>query len=382
MQQQNKNFIPDGWKFIEFDKIANLSKEKYNPNSNEHLKCLELEHFDKETGFINGYIDSANQSSTKNVFKCGDILFGKLRPYLKKYTRAKFDGVCSTEIWVLFEKKFVSINDYIFLIIQTDRFNYISNVSSGTHMPRADWAYVSNFPFLLPPLSEQEAIAGVLGDWDNTLELLDKQIELKQEQKKYLMQALLTGTVRLHGFTTPWNKENFGNLFYVETGIKQMQVQSKDYNKTGSCPIIDQGQNKIVAYTNLEDKLYKNFPVIVFGDHTRIIKWIDFPFCIGADGTQLLKTSKLLNLKYGFFVLQNTEIENLGYSRHLKILKNMHFNIPTDINEQNAIADILTEADDEIVLLKQKRELVALQKKYLTQTLLTGQIRIPIKKDN
>lgn len=116
MKNVNQN-IPKSWKKLEFDQIAYLNNKKYIPNKNEHLKCLELEHIEKETGRIIGYIDSTEQSSTKNVFKSGDILFGKLRPYLKKFTRPFFDGVCSTEIWVL-SATHNCINEYLYQLIQ------------------------------------------------------------------------------------------------------------------------------------------------------------------------------------------------------------------------------------------------------------------------
>ncbi|MFN8688629.1 MAG: hypothetical protein ACK5XL_01375, partial [Cyclobacteriaceae bacterium] len=77
--------IPQDWQILEFGEFSELSKGKYNPVESENIPCLELEHFDQETGVINGSVKSASQKSTKNVFKKGQILFGKLRPYLRKY---------------------------------------------------------------------------------------------------------------------------------------------------------------------------------------------------------------------------------------------------------------------------------------------------------
>ena len=194
---QNNQKIPEGWCLLEFNKIATLRKNKYTPTIDEHLKCLELEHFEKETGCLNGYTDSAEQSSTKNVFNAGDVLFGKLRPYLRKFNRPNFDGVCSTEIWVL-DGLATCKNDYLYLLVQTNKFNYACNVSTGTHMPRADWNFVESIPFLLPPLPEQEKIAEILGTWDEAIEKLSNLIEQKKLLKKGLMQKLLTGKTRLY----------------------------------------------------------------------------------------------------------------------------------------------------------------------------------------
>ena len=179
-------------------------------------------------------------------------------------------------------------------------------------------------------------------------------------------------------FSQPWKKFEFETLFYTEKGIKSKQIQTKDYKVKGKYPIIDQGQKEVTAFCNDANKLYNNVPVIVFGDHTRILKFIQYPFIIGADGTQLLKTNDLLLLRFGFYLLCNTKIKNLGYSRHMSLLKEKIFNLPSDISEQQAIADVLSTADDEIDLLNKKLTLFKEQKKGLMQQLLTGNIRVKV----
>lgn len=179
-------------------------------------------------------------------------------------------------------------------------------------------------------------------------------------------------------FSQPWKKFEFETLFYTEKGIKSKQIQTKDYKVKGKYPIIDQGQKEVTAFCNDANKLYNNVPVIVFGDHTRILKFIQYPFIIGADGTQLLKTNDLLLLRFGFYLLCNTKIKNLGYSRHMSLLKEKIFNLPSDISEQQAIANVLSTADDEIDLLNKKLTLFKEQKKGLMQQLLTGNIRVKV----
>lgn len=230
---------------------------------------------------------------------------------------------------------------------------------------------------LLPPLCEQEKIAEILGTWDTAIEKLTALIEQKKLLKKGLMQRLLTGKQRLPGFSTPWKKFEFDAIFYTEKGIKNKQIQTKEYQTKGRFPIVDQGKQKIIAYTDDENKLYKCTPVIVFGDHTRILKFITFHFVIGADGTQLIKTYSEYSLVFCFYVLQNISIPNLGYSRHMSVLKEKVFNLPP-LPEQKAIADILSKADEEIDLLTRKLDLLQSQKKGLMQQLLTGKIRVKV----
>lgn len=146
------------WEENELGNIVEMSKTKYNPLKSEEIyKCVELENLSQETGQLLGYFNSKEQQSIKNKFNKGQVLFGKLRPYLKKYWLAEFDGVCSSEIWVL-DGKSVS-NNFMYRMVQTDKFNFISNISSGSKMPRADWGYMSEFPFFKPALEEQEKIA-------------------------------------------------------------------------------------------------------------------------------------------------------------------------------------------------------------------------------
>lgn len=236
---------------------------------------------------------------------------------------------------------------------------------------------IKSLCFMFPPLCEQEKIAEILGAWDLAIEKLTALIEQKKLLKKGLMQRLLTGKQRLPGFSTPWKKFEFDAIFYTEKGIKNKQIQTKEYQTKGRFPIVDQGKQKIIAYTDDENKLYKCTPVIVFGDHTRILKFITFHFVIGADGTQLIKTYSEYSLVFCFYVLQNISIPNLGYSRHMSVLKEKVFNLPP-LPEQKAIADILSKADEEIDLLTRKLDLLQSQKKGLMQQLLTGKIRVKV----
>ena len=84
-----------------FAELASRRSEKYDPRSGEQMPCVELEHIEQETGRIIGSIPSTQQNSIKGVCKSGDTLFGKLRPYLRKYAFVKKDMVCSSEIWSL-----------------------------------------------------------------------------------------------------------------------------------------------------------------------------------------------------------------------------------------------------------------------------------------
>ncbi|NUC06492.1 restriction endonuclease subunit S [Escherichia coli] len=257
----------------------------------------------------------------------------------------------------------------------------IEAASFGSAQPQLTVGIVKGLKLPIPTLVEQKKIAQILSTWDKAISVTEKLLTNSQRQKKALMQQLLTGKKRLldeNGvrFSGEWVYLTFDNAFIV-ANKKSTQVKSSDYLQSGSIPIIDQGQSRIAGYcNNLE--VYSDVPVIVFGDHTRCVKWIEFVFCPGADGTQVIKTSKILEPKLGYYLLSNTDIPNLGYSRHMRELKEKDFRLPLDIKEQQKIAAVLSAADAEISTLEKKLACLRDEKKALMQQLLTGKRRVKV----
>lgn len=178
------------WEEFLFIDIVALSKDKYNPKSKEQYKCIELDNIEQGTGQIKGYVNSSEQSSIKNVFRIGDILFGKLRPYLRKYAKPDFDGVCSSEIWVLHPNKDVVCTDFLYYLVASNSFIAASNVSSGTKMPRADWNLVSNMYFEIPSLEEQQKIADCLSSIDEVIQIKKQKLKIWKNIRKGLLQQM------------------------------------------------------------------------------------------------------------------------------------------------------------------------------------------------
>jgi len=235
---------------------------------------------------------------------------------------------------------------------------------------------------LIPPLPEQKKIAQILSTWDKAITTTEQLLANSQQQKKALMQQLLTGKKRLldkNGvrFRGGWRFLTFDEAFKV-ANKKSAQVKSSDYFATGSVPVVDQGKELIAGYCD-NDERYTNVPVIIFGDHTRCLKWVDFEFCPGADGTQVLDSKEFLDKKFGYYLLCHTDIPNLGYSRHMRELKEKDFKVPVDMVEQQKIAAVLSTADQEITALQQKLDALKQEKKALMQQLLTGKRRVVIE---
>lgn len=105
------------------------------------------------------------------------------------------------------------------------------------------------------------------------------------------------------------------------------KIKQKDYLEKGLHPVVDQGQSAIAGYSDEEDGLFADVPGIVFGDHTRCVKYIDEPFFAGADGVKILKPKLSDNTRFWYHALRATRVENLGYSRHFKLLKQSSFRV-------------------------------------------------------
>lgn len=172
---------------------------EFSTNEDSDLPCIELENLGQNSGKLIGpLVKIKDVNSIKLKFQINDILFAKLRAYLRKFLLAKKSGTCSSEIWVL---RAITLNVtpyYLYQIIQTNSFIAAASISYGTHMPRSDWDMVKNFPVYLPPsLKEQSAIASVLSDMDNEIAALEAKLEKTRQIKSGMMEELLTGRIRL-----------------------------------------------------------------------------------------------------------------------------------------------------------------------------------------
>ncbi len=188
----------DGWRLVKFSDLTSPSHSRIDPSRSEPCSfCVELEHIEQGTGRLLGWSSTTPQSSIKATFGPGDVLFSKLRAYLRKYWLATRPGVCSTEIWVLKPNPDAVTSGYLYQLVTTSWFIEAASLAYGTHMPRSDWKVVRELELQVPSPPEQEAIAQVLGDMDTAIEALEQRRAKTADLKQAMMQELLTGKTRL-----------------------------------------------------------------------------------------------------------------------------------------------------------------------------------------
>src|SRR5438046_2417973 len=100
-----------------------------------------------------------------------------------------------------------------------------------------------------------------------------------------------------------------------------VRVQAKDYRTIGKYPVVDQGRDLIGGWTDDVDGLVSDLPIVVFGDHTRVFKFVDFPFVRGADGTHLMKAKPGIDPRFLYYSCLSIDLPSRGYNRHFSLLK-------------------------------------------------------------
>ena len=163
-----------------------------------------------------------------------------------------------------------------------------------------------------------------------------------------------------------WEVVKFDSCI-IKQNIKVEKIKKQEYKIYGRYPVIDQGQDLIAGYWDNEKDVYKkNLPVIIFGDHTRIIKYIDFPFVTGADGTKILVPNTSVAFpRFFYYSLLNLKIPSRGYNRHYSLLRESKIPLPP-LDEQQKIAAVLSALQE----AKEKTQEVIDATKALKQSMM------------
>lgn len=233
----------------------------------------------------------------------------------------------------------------------------------------------SRFKIAVPPLAEQRKIAEVLGVWDEAIEKQERLIEQLALRKRGLMQRLLSAKLRLPGFSEAWQKVKLGDVAEL---YQPQTIQSEDLSQTGY-PVY--GANGLIGYYNSYNHEYPQVVITCRGSSCGTVNFTPGKCWITGNAMVLnVDNNRDVNKSFFYYLISNSSFVNLisgsGQPQIVRqpLLK-FELRIPT-LKEQTAIAEVLTAADREIELAKEKLERLRRQKRGLMQQLLTGKKRV------
>jgi len=233
-------------------KFSDLTDRVSIQSSDSDLPQVEYEDIVSGEGTLNKDLRDKEGGKTGIKFYAGDVLYGKLRPYLMNWLYPQFNGVAVGDFWVLRATKCDS--SFLYRLIQTNNFQRLANVSSGSKMPRADWNLISQSFFAVPAdHAEQKAIAKSLAELDSLITLHQRKYDKLCTVKKSMLDKMFPKLgetepeIRFEGFTDPWEQRKLGELCTFSKGHGYSKADIRD----AGTPLILYGR----LYTQYESRI-------------------------------------------------------------------------------------------------------------------------------
>ena len=346
-------------------KFSNLTDRVSMQSSDPDLPQVEYEDIVSDEGTLNKDLRDKEGGKTGIKFYAGDVLYGKLRPYLMNWLYPQFNGVAVGDFWVLRATECDS--SFLYRLVQTDSFQRLANVSSGSKMPRADWNLISQSFFAVPAdYAEQRVIAKSLAELDNLITLhqrkYDKLVILKKSmlEKMFPKDGESVPEIRFAGFTDPWEQRKFSEIVDVCSG--------RDYKHLDEGPIPVYGTGGYM--TSVSEALSHNRDAIGIGRKGTI----DKPYLLKApfwtvDTLFYAIPKSDINLEFALCSFLNVDWKSKDESTGLPSLSKESINetvlsVP-NVVEQNHLGNFFADLDRLITLHQRKLELLQNIKKSL-----------------
>jgi len=262
--------IPNGWAKVSFGQIVEPSKEKIEPENAGQFPYIGLESIERDTGRLIRLLPTNKIKSTKSVFKSGDLLYGKLRPYLNKVYVAQFDGICSTDILIFRKRDNLNTKFLFYRMLSRDFVAYATQNSSGVNHPRVNYKILSKFNMLLPPLNEQKRIVAKIEELFSRLDAGVESLKKAKTQLRRYRQSVLKAAFE-GKLTEKWREKNEQKNFDSSADKSFSSFSKRDevlneFIEIPKCWRLDKLGNLVQDFrygTSVKSKYeYKGLPVI------------------------------------------------------------------------------------------------------------------------
>ncbi len=372
--------LPLNWQIARFGEVVTFTKKPKDLRYSEYdeVPFVPMKLIPIATLFSKDFIRKPSDAlGSGTYFEQGDILLAKITPSFENGKQCIIQelptpfGIATTEVIPIREVEGVSDKIYIFyyLLSPDVRALLTARMKGTTGRLRLGAEALADLEIPLPPLAEQRRIVAKLEmlftQLDAAVDSLKKAHMQLQRYRRSILKAAFEGELTKEWRDRNLNKtqlmsnttefpENWEETTVGKT-IKKVSLSGKklkkgDYELDGKLPVIDQGLSFIGGYTNDEElKVECELPVIVFGDHTKAIKYVDFDFVGGADGIKVIKSQEMYHPKLFYYFLRAISLPDRGYSRHFQFLEKAKIPIPSLIEQEQIVSELerhLSAADE------------------------------------
>ena len=367
----------DDW---EERKLSDIVVRLTKSSNNNQLPKVEFEDIIAGEGRLNKDISRKFDDRKGTLFEPDNILYGKLRPYLKNWLFSDFKGIALGDFWVFKSKN--SEPKFVYSLIQADNYQRVANDTSGTKMPRSDWKKVSSSNFSIPTsLEEQQKIGSFFKQLDNTIALHQRKLDLLKEQKKGYLQKMFPKNgakvpeLRFAGFADDWEERKLSDIVVRLTkSSNNNQLPKVEFEDI----IAGEGRlNKDIS-RKFDDRKGTLFEPdnILYGKLRPYLKnWLFSDFKGIALGDFWVFKSKNSEPKFVYSLIQADNYQRVANDTSgtkmprsdWKKVSSSNFSIPTSLEEQQKIGSFFKQLDNTIALHQRKLDLLKEQKKGFLQ---------------
>ncbi|HLF96810.1 MAG TPA: restriction endonuclease subunit S [Methylococcaceae bacterium] len=397
--------MPAGWQRLRFDAICSKRSEGYQPVQGGTQPYIGLEHIQQRLPTLESVGTESDVSSGKSKFEPKDVLFGKLRPYLRKAVISGFAGVCSTDILV-FTALENTVPEYLLYLCHSDQFiKHAKATTTGVQHPRTSWPSLAKFRWNVPGKNEQRQIARVLATVQRAIEQQQAIIATTRELKRSLMHKLFTEGLRGEAqkpteiglVPESWEVMRLGEVAALKSGGTPSRT-NEAYWKDGTIPWVKTGEVDYCVINDTEEKITQagldGSSAKIFLAGTLLMAMYGQGITRGKVGILGVdaatnqacvaffpKPEVRTGFLYQLFAFKYDYIRNLGHGANQKnlsadILKTVQIAYPKETGEQDEIVSSLSALDDKLALAECKRAHYTDLFKTLLHQLMSAQIRV------